>query len=235
VRDSGTSPRQQEDVVPNWLTQIRRAVRLKPAVPPAPAELFPLDYSPPGQAGKSYSRRVRTGFFNRYCSGPVVLDVGFTGYANPERRAALPHAIGVDLDYPGYDGVRLPFADGSVDTIFSSHCLEHIPDERGALRDWMRVLKVGGFLVCMAPHQALYEKRWSLPSRWNEDHKRFYTPASLLTSIEQAFEANSYRIRHMKENDAGFDYSLGSDVHSSGCYEIELVVEKIMRPTWTLA
>jgi SAM-dependent methyltransferase len=196
---------------------------------------FPLDYAPPGEAGKSYSRRVRTGFFERYCSGDVVLDVGFSGYDNPDRKAALPKAIGIDLDYPGYDGLHLPFADHSVDTVFSSHCLEHIAEEREAIRDWFRVLKIGGFLVCFVPHQALYEKRHSLPSQWNGDHKRFYTPASLMTAMEAALETNSFRLRHLKDNDIGFNYSLGPDAHSTGCYEIELVIEKIRKPDWDLA
>ena len=120
---------------------------------------FPIDHAPPGEAGKSYARRVKTGFFERYCSGSVVLDVGYSGYDNPEGKTALPGAIGVDLDFPGYDGLHLPFAEGSVDTVFSSHCLEHIERERDAIRDWFRVIKVGGFLVCFVPHQALYEKR----------------------------------------------------------------------------
>ena len=122
-----------------------------------------------------------------------------------------------------------------MDTVFSSHCLEHIEREQDAIRDWFRVLKVGGFLVCFVPHQALYEKRRELPSRWNGDHKRFYTPASLMAAIELALDVNSFRLRHLKDNDIGFDYALGPDVHSHGCYEIELVIEKIQRPDWTLA
>jgi len=196
---------------------------------------FPLDYRPSGEAGKSYARRVKTGFFERYCSGPIVLDVGFQGYDNPESNPALPGAVGVDLDFPNYDGLRLPFDDGTVDTVFSSHCLEHIPDEQGAIRDWFRVLKLNGFLVCMVPSQALYEKRQHLPSRWNTDHKRFYSPGSLLIAVEKALPVNAYRVRHCKENDIGFDYNLGPETHSSGCYEIELVIEKIPQPNWSLA
>lgn len=196
---------------------------------------FPIDHAPPGEAGKSYTRRIRTGFLERYCSGGVVLDVGYSGYDNPEGKTALPHAIGIDLDFPGYDGVRLPFADESVDTVFSSHCLEHIEREQDAIREWFRVLKVGGFLVCFVPHQALYEKKASLPSRWNGDHKRFYTPASLMTAVERALDVNSFRLRHLKDNDIGFDYTIGPDAHSIGCYEIELVIEKIRKPDWALA
>jgi len=199
------------------------------------SDAFPLDHAPPGEAGKSYCRRVRTGFFDRYCSGNVVLDVGYCGYDNPARKAALPDAIGIDLDFPDYDGLQLPFADASVDTVFSSHCLEHVENEGEAIREWFRVLKVGGFLVCFVPHQVLYEKRRSLPSRWNADHKRFYTPASLIRAVEDALPVNSFRLRHLKDNDAGFDYALGPELHSQGCYEIELVIEKIGRPDWDLA
>ncbi len=196
---------------------------------------FALDFNPPGEAGRSYRLRRNNGFLDRFCSGSLVLDVGFSGYNNPEGKPALPGAIGVDLDYPGYDGRVLPFADATVDTVFSSHCLEHILYDLASIRDWYRTLKIGGFIVCIVPSQALYEKRRFLPSRFNEDHKRMYTPASLMASFEQALEVNSYRVRHLAENDRGFNYQLGPETHSDGCYEIELVIEKIRKPEWTLA
>ena len=195
---------------------------------------FPPDYAPPGEAGRCYLRRLQTGFLDKYCSGSLVLDVGFSGYDNPERKTGVPGAIGIDLNYPGYDGHHLPFGNETVDTVFSSHCLEHILYEHAAIRDWYRVLKVGGFIVCMVPSQALYEKRRFLPSRWNEDHKRMYSPSSLLRSFEEALKVNSYRVRHLLENDRGFNYRLGPDLHSDGAYEIELVVEKIRPPEWDL-
>lgn len=195
---------------------------------------FPLDYEPPGEAGRCYRHRLLTGFLDRYCAGETVLDVGFSGYDNPDRKAALPDAIGIDIDYPGYDGLHLPFADESVDTVFSSHCLEHVAFEHAVIQDWYRVLKVGGFVVCIVPHQGLYEKRRHLPSRWNMDHKRMYTPASLAGAFEAALPMNGFRIRHLRDNDAGFDYSRGPQLHSDGAYEIEIVIEKISPPTWTL-
>ncbi|RYD21675.1 MAG: methyltransferase domain-containing protein [Spirochaetia bacterium] len=196
---------------------------------------FPADYSPPGEAGRCYQRRRRSGFLDRYCSGSLVLDVGYSGYDNPDRKTGLPGAVGIDLDYPGYDGRVLPFQDETVDTVFSSHCLEHIQFDHQAIRDWFRVIKVGGFIVCMVPSQALYEKQRFLPSRFNEDHKRMYTPATLMRSFEEALKVNTYRVRHLAENDQGFNYQLGPDVHSDGAYEIELVIEKIEAPDWELA
>jgi SAM-dependent methyltransferase len=196
--------------------------------------VFPVDYAPPGEAGRSYQRRRQSGFFDKYCKGDLVLDVGFSGYDNPAGLAALPDAIGIDLDFPGYDGIRLPFEDGSVDCVFSSHCLEHILADHAALRDWYRVLKVGGFIVCLVPHQGLYEKKKYLPSRFNGDHKRFYTPSSLLRSVEEALTLNSYRIRHLCDNDEGFNYNIAPETHSDGAYEIELVIEKIEKPDWDI-
>jgi SAM-dependent methyltransferase len=195
---------------------------------------FPEDFNAPGEAGHSYLKRLRSGFLDKYCRG-VALDVGYSGYANPEKKAALPNAIGIDVDYPGYDGIRLPFDDESVDCVFSSHCLEHVQFDHAVVRDWYRVLKIGGFIVCMVPSQALYEKRRFLPSPWNTDHKRMYTPSSLAKTFEDALEVNSFRVRHLAENDDNFDYSIGPELHSQGRYEIEIVVEKIRKPDWTLA
>ena len=185
------------------------------------------------EARKSHAARLATGFIAAYLSGPNVLDIGYKGYLD-DVVPIVPGAIGVELDYPGYDGRTLPFPDLSQDAVFASHCLEHIEDDRNALQDWFRVLKVGGFLVIMVPHQLLYEKRETLPSAFNAGHHRFYTPASLIAEVEQALVPNTYRLRHLVDNDAQFDYSIPPGRHSGGCYEIELVLEKIVPPPWQL-
>jgi SAM-dependent methyltransferase len=193
----------------------------------------PLDWPVKGEIGKTFTLRLANGFFYKYMSGPVVLDVGYKG-GNADAVPIFPHAVGVDLDYPGYDGVRLPFQDGSVDAVFASHVLEHVPDAPAILRDWFRVIKVGGFIICVVPHQFLYERKVNLPSMWNTEHLRFYTPASLLRELEQSFKPNTYRIRHFVDNDLCYDYNLSPDRHPFGCYEIEVVVEKIEAPKWNL-
>jgi SAM-dependent methyltransferase len=186
-----------------------------------------------GEAGKTYQLKVASGFIQKYLSGPFVLDVGFRGHMDGSV-PITPDAVGVDLDFPSYNGTTLPFSDESVDAVFSSHMLEHVENYGAVIRDWHRVLKVGGFIVCVVPHQFLYEKRAHLPSKWNNDHKRFYTPSSLLGEFEESLEPNSYRVRHLCDNDVWFDYNLGPHEHSYGCYEIELVIEKIKMPDWKL-
>ncbi|WP_162875551.1 methyltransferase domain-containing protein [Sphingomonas crusticola] len=183
------------------------------------------------ESKKSYADKIKSGFFEKYMSGPNVMEIGYKGYLGATV-PIVPQAIGVDVGYPGYEGATFPFADESFDAIYSSHCFEHIDDWLGVLRDWYRALKVGGFLVIVVPHQLLFERKRHLPSPINPDHKRFYTPMTLLAEIEAAFEENSYRIRHFVENDAGFDYSIMPYQGTDGCYEIELVIEKIVKPFW---
>jgi SAM-dependent methyltransferase len=141
-------------------------------------------------------------------------------------------AIGIELDYPGYDGLNLPFENGSQDAVFASHTLEHIEDYRSALSDWYRVLRIGGYLVIAVPHQQLYERKAMLPSRFNGDHKRFYTPCSLLREMEESWPLGGYRIRSLRDIDDGFSYDMPPERNPIGSYEIELVAEKIAIPSY---
>jgi len=191
---------------------------------------------PVGQESrKTYAEKIKNGFFRKFLSGQKVLEIGYRGYLAEEVVPIVPQAIGVDRDYPGYDGVTLPFEDGSIDGIYSSHCFEHIPQGIEVLRDWYRVLRVGGFIVLIVPHQHLFEKKKHWPSLSNPDHAHFYTSGSLLTLIEQAFDPNSYRIRSLIENDDGYDYSLPPGAPCEGSYEIEVVIEKIDKPIWNIS
>lgn len=194
----------------------------------------PLDWPVNGEVMATFRRRFETGFFQTYLAGEVIFDIGYKGYwENPV--PLFPHAVGWDEGTPGYDGIKLPVADGSVDGVFTSHTLEHIADYVGALREWHRVLKVGGFLVVVVPHQFLFERKRQMPSPWNWDHKRFYTPASLMREVEEALRPNSYRLRHLVDNDWRNTLAATPDHQPGpGCYEIELVLEKVVEPTWDL-
>jgi len=181
------------------------------------------------EAYKSYSHKLRSGFFQKYLSGAAVLDIGYRGdFA--QAVPIVPQAVGVDLHTPGYDGLHLPWPDQSQNAIYSSHCLEHMSDPVAVLREWYRVIKPGGYLILVVPHQHLYERKQSLPSLWNPDHKQFFTPAGLLAAVEEALVPNSYRVRHLEDNDFLYNYSLLSTDAPSGCYEIELVLERIAPP-----
>jgi len=186
------------------------------------------------EARKSFDDKLASGFWSRFITGPNVLDVGFKGSEN-DVVPIVEGAIGVDLGYPGYDGITLPFADESQDAVYSSHCLEHIPNYLQVIQDWYRVTKVGGHIITVVPNQLLYERKRRPPSHWASwAHQRFYTPSTLLAEFERALKPNSYRVRHLAENDVGYRYDIPVDRHPEGCYEIELVAQKINPPTWNL-
>jgi hypothetical protein len=60
-----------------------------------------------------------------------------------------------DLRMPGVDFhcdlASIPRPDGSYDAVLCSHVLEHVPDDRAAMRELRRVLAPGGFAVLQVP------------------------------------------------------------------------------------
>lgn len=65
-------------------------------------------------------------------------------------------------------------ADGSFDFVHSSHCLEHLVDPAEGLRNWLRVVRDGGYVVITVPDEDLYEQG-VFPSTFNRDHKWTFT------------------------------------------------------------
>lgn len=65
-------------------------------------------------------------------------------------------------------------ADETFDFVHSSHCLEHMRDPHEAFHNWLRILKPGGYMVCLVPDEDLYEQG-IFPSTFNDDHKHTFT------------------------------------------------------------
>ena len=71
--------------------------------------------------------------------------------------SALPNLDYVTADLrPGRamvvaDVTAIPFADGAFDAVLCSHVLEHVPDDRRAMREIYRVLTPGGWAVVLVP------------------------------------------------------------------------------------
>ncbi len=56
----------------------------------------------------------------------------------------------VDIVSPGDN---LPFMDQTVDFVISSHVIEHFYDPIKAIKEWLRVVKPGGYVFIVAPHK----------------------------------------------------------------------------------
>jgi SAM-dependent methyltransferase len=184
------------------------------------------------ETSKTYRDKIQSGFWQCFIGGPDVLEIGFRGHT-PGHLPLTEGATGVDLDFPGYDGRVLPFKDNLFDAVYSSHVLEHINDWMQSIREWHRVTKLNGHIITVVPHAYLYERTVHIPpSQWNGDHKRAYTPGSLMDEFEKSLRPNTYRVRHLIDNDHNYAYGLPVHRHPEGCYEIELVIQKVNGPAW---
>lgn len=114
------------------------------------------------ETAKTFADKLDNGFWAKYASGDNILEIGYEGNVGAE--PLFPHVIGIDKDYPGYNGIHLPFADYSQDTVYASHVLEHIQYSKSAIQEWYRVLRVGGFLIIVVPHVWFYEKSQTCPA-----------------------------------------------------------------------
>jgi hypothetical protein len=112
-----------------------------------------------GETFKARPRRAREGFFAAYCRGRGI-DIGYGGDLLCE------NCIGWDVEYGDaqtMDGVP----DESFDFVYSSHLLEHVQSAPEALKNWYRLVKPLSYIIISVPDRDLYEKKTTLPSRWN--------------------------------------------------------------------
>lgn len=113
-----------------------------------------------------YERRIREGFFEKYCQGKGI-DIGYGG--DP----VTPTVRGWDIE--DGDAHLMPgVADATYDFVYSSSSLEHMTDPEVAVRRWWQIVKPGGFLIISVPDRDLFEKKRTLPSRFSTDHKHFF-------------------------------------------------------------
>ena len=64
----------------------------------------------------------------------------------------------------------------SYDTLYSSHCLEHVVNPVATLARWIEVVRSGGYLVICVPDEDLYEQG-VYPSTFNTDHRHTFALA----------------------------------------------------------
>ena len=109
------------------------------------------------------------------CEGRIKRQVG-SGY------------VSADLTDPTVDVrcdvTKIPYPDAAFDVVYCSHVLEHIPDDRQAMRELRRVLTPHGYAVFLVPITAattfedptITDPRQRLLAFGQEDHVRRYGP-----------------------------------------------------------
>ena len=113
----------------------------------------------------------------RFCKGNG-LDLGYGG--DP----IVPDAITVDLPTPYRNAGNAPlnirgdatnlfwFKNAVLDYVYSSHLLEDFMDTKSILKEWLRVLKSGGYLILYCPDEKKYRKHCKKTGQtYNQNHK----------------------------------------------------------------
>jgi ubiquinone/menaquinone biosynthesis C-methylase UbiE len=136
----------------------------------------------------------------------AVLDIGC---GSSKILEALPHAVGLDLNFKPLrfrrqtnrllvngDARALPFPDGAFEAVICSEMLEHVPFDARLFGEMARVLRPGGVLVVGTPDYGRWQwpfiEWWYtrlLPGAHGHDHVQRYTEASLRARlVEFGFE-----------------------------------------------
>ena len=126
----------------------------------------------------------------------------------------------------------------SFDYLHSSQSLEHMHDPSAALKDWLKIVKVGGRVVVTVPSWELYEgMRW--PSRYNPDHKSSWSMslrgsiAPIHVYVPEFLKQFKAKVKLCRLIDANYDFKIGSEKdqtwdESDGVEAfIEFVLEKL--------
>jgi SAM-dependent methyltransferase len=113
---------------------------------------------------QGFSSQFAFPFAKHFCKGDG-FDIGCN-----RLEWAFPGAQPIDLNFDdGFEAYNLP--DRKVDYIFSSHCLEHLPDWTKALDHWHDRLKLGGTMFLYLPHyDQAYWRPWN-----NRKHLHVFT------------------------------------------------------------
>lgn len=112
-------------------------------------------------------------FAKHICQGYGV-DIGCN-----RQEWCFPGAMGIDLNFKdGNDAYNFEYKD--LDYVYSSHCLEHLPDWVAALDYWTSKLKKHGTLFLYLPHYAQeYWRPWN-----NRKHIHIFTPEIIRAYME---------------------------------------------------
>lgn len=84
-------------------------------------------------------------------------------------------------------GERLPFEEGSFDRIVCTEVLEHVPDDRGLIAEFVRLLRPGGTMAVSVPDRVTETVLWRLTALHHvafKEHVRIYDRRRLQRLLE---------------------------------------------------
>lgn len=158
--------------------------------------------------GSSKTRLIWGEDFDKNYLQGKVLDIG------SGKDPICVDADGFDVEDGDANQILNFLESESYDTVYSSHCLEHMFDPPQALQQWWELLKPGGYLVLVVPDEDLYEQGiW--PSAFNPDHKATFRMDSTPSWSPVSYDVKSLvsalpkaAIISAERHDMHYDYRL---------------------------
>ncbi len=142
-----------------------------------------------GEGGKPSERKILdvgcgTGAMStRLQEWGSVVSMDFSPLALQfSQRRGVKHLVGADA-------MQLPFASCGFDTIVSMDVLEHIPDDKLALKEFYRVLRPGGRVLLSVP---AYPHLWSEHDVALQHFRRYLRP-----ELESRFQEAGFHIEKL--------------------------------------
>ncbi len=113
--------------------------------------------------------------------GPAKAYAHMIGVDNRKDTTMFGIQMNPDLTVPDATDMSI-LASEKADFVYSSHLLEHLPDWKAALREWWRLLKVGGYLTLYLPHKEFYPNIGKEGA--NPDHKHDFAPRDIIREMK---------------------------------------------------
>jgi len=158
---------------------------------------------------------IRIGAYIEYCPTGVAMKLHIGSRKRTEGWKTLDITPGPEVDFTGDCRNLSNFADGSVEIIYASHVLEHVPynyEMMKTLKEWFRVLKPGGTVMISVPDLETLCRLFVHPQ---------ITPKNRYTIMRMMFGG---QVDTHDFHCAGLDWNImGTFLHEAGFTEIKRV------------
>jgi SAM-dependent methyltransferase len=138
----------------------------------------------------------------RYATVPYLAGVGVD--IASQGVAVVPWAVSYDLPHKEFTfysngnppkgplqlrgfAEKLPFEDKSLDFVYSSHYIEDVLDWTPVIKEWDRVLKIGGYMVVLLPDKTLWKAALDRGQPPNCEHRHESYPGELTQFFKNFF------------------------------------------------
>lgn len=128
------------------------------------------------------------------------------------------------------------FPEGTFDYLHASQCLEHMVDPWEAFRQWLKVVKPGGYLIVTVPDWVAYEgMQW--PSQWNGDHKSTWSMiyrgsiAPIHVYVPDFLKGFPVKVNLSRFVDTNYDYAVATTIDQtfSESESVEAFIEFVVQ------